>query len=250
MGNILSSQGYSKDEIDDLLKNKANESELASYAAKSDLETYAKKIELASYATSNHNHDDDLKTKTMWCANGELCEVPANKNVKFGSNVEIVGNLKVGDKLLDDYILTKVNSLKLDKDFQVTIKGPQGPKGETGATGAIGPQGPKGATGAIGPQGPKGETGATGAIGPQGPQGPQGPKGETGTISSTGTLKVGRVVADQIYFKGSNGEYWTFNAGNNGTVSIHKYVINDNGDIDWGKGGWKSGKDDVFGLKF
>jgi hypothetical protein len=146
MGNILSPQGYSTDDIDDLLDKKVNTSDLATYAKKielasyqpkgdyalktqlasyatsnhnhnADLETYAKKTDLirdyqpkGDYATLNHNHDTDLKTKTMWCATGDLCEVPANKNVKFGGNVDIDGKLKVGGKLIDDYIAAKTVS--------------------------------------------------------------------------------------------------------------------------------------------
>jgi len=136
MGNILSQQepNYSQEEIDELLKKKQQKGdyakssdfinyvkkiELASYqpkgdyAAKSDLASYAAKSDLANYqakgdyALTNHNHDADLKTKTMWCATGDLCEIPANKNVKFGGNLDIGGTLSIGGKRLDDYITGK-----------------------------------------------------------------------------------------------------------------------------------------------
>ena len=127
MGNILSQQepSYSQEEIDELLKKKQQQGD---YAKSSDFINYVKKIELASYqpkgdyaaksdlanyqakgdyALTNHNHDADLKTKTMWCATGDLCEIPANKNVKFGGNLDIGGTLSIGGKRLDDYITGK-----------------------------------------------------------------------------------------------------------------------------------------------
>jgi hypothetical protein len=185
MGNLLSQEkGYSADDIDKLLNQKANSSELQNYAAKtalagfaksSDFDNYVKKIELSSYqpkgdyATANHNHDADLKTKTMWCATGDLCEIPANKNVKFGGNLDVEGMLKVKGKNIDDYIAGKAvsednvisglasnsffignvqktlyenqksaintvmtNSLKSDADFIKSTKGDKGDKGPSG----------------------------------------------------------------------------------------------------------------------
>ena len=63
-------------------------SDLASYQPKGE---YAAKSDLGGYALANHNHDADLKTKTMWCATGDVCEVPANKyvhinNIRFSNN--------------------------------------------------------------------------------------------------------------------------------------------------------------------
>ena len=62
-------------------------------------------------------------------------------------------------------------------------KGDKGEKGDPGEPGPVGSQGPQGIQGEIGPQGPQGEKGETGATGPQGIQGEQGPKGDKMTYA-------------------------------------------------------------------
>ena len=99
MGNIISQEPvYSQNQTDILLDSKADKTSLSNFQPKGD------------YAPTTHNHDADLKTKTMWCADGNICQVPANKYVKFSGDVEIGGKLLVGGKGIDDYIAAKTVS--------------------------------------------------------------------------------------------------------------------------------------------
>ena len=122
MGNILTNTSYSKAEIDSMLQSYQSKTDLNSYALKTELG--ALKTELGS-SLSNHALKSDLnnyalnsnlKTSTIWCADGEICNIPANKKGIQLGNYKIINEnnkLCVSDSTnatycYDGKIITKV----------------------------------------------------------------------------------------------------------------------------------------------
>jgi hypothetical protein len=134
-------------------------------AKKTDLTTYASKTDLTNLNT-------DIQTKTLWCADGSLCNVPGKTlNFSDGTSVVIGDKLNINSKTpvhfnIKDTEILWMNEFGVNTNKDLIVKGVVDASGFrvngvalTAVKGDTGPQGIKGDTG---PQGIKGDTGPAG----------------------------------------------------------------------------------------